>query len=127
MNKQHPQTSWGTTTRHLTVTIAVATACLLASLAPSFADDDKSRQRRKPNGAAQSQQDQIRDALKLGEIRPLAEIMVAAEAAVPGQVVGVEVERIQGKLVYELKIVSEKGRIREVYVDAANLDIIKVK
>jgi uncharacterized membrane protein YkoI len=103
-------------------------ACLGALIAVTAqADDKREKSRHQSSREAITQHDQIRDALKRGEIKPLVEIMAAAEAVVPGQVVGVEVEHVQGKLVYELKIVSAKGRIREVYVDAANLDIVKVK
>jgi uncharacterized membrane protein YkoI len=88
----------------------------------SASGDDKSAKRR---GA--TQQDQVLEAVKRGEIRPFAEIQAAAEMVMPGQVVGVEIERRKGRLVYEFKIIAAGGRVREVYVDAATLDIVKIE
>lgn len=84
--------------------------------------DDKTEKARRA-----TQQDQILEAVKRGEIRPLLDIQAAAEKAVPGQIVGVEIERRKGRLVYEFKIIAAGGRVREVYVDAATLDIVKVE
>jgi uncharacterized membrane protein YkoI len=97
------------------------TAILLAT--PILADDKHERRR----GETDVHQDQVLEALQKGEIRPLAEVLAAAERVMPGQVLGVKVKRKGGRLVYELKILAERGRLREVYVDAANLDIIKVE
>jgi uncharacterized membrane protein YkoI len=90
--------------------------------AGAVAADDKSEK-----GRHATQQDQVLEAVRRGEIRSFAEIQAAAEKVVPGQVVGVEVERRKGKLIYEFKIVAAGGRVREVYVDAATLDLVKVE
>jgi uncharacterized membrane protein YkoI len=99
----------------------VMTAILLAT--PTLADDKNERRRKEPD----VHQDQVLEALQRGEIRPLAEVLAAAEKVMPGQVLGVKVKRKEGRLVYELKILAGRGRLREVYVDATNLDIIKVE
>jgi uncharacterized membrane protein YkoI len=78
-------------------------------------------------GRRATQQDQILEAVRRGEIRPLLEIQAAAEKAVSGQIVGVEIERRKGRFVYEFKIIAAGGRVREVYVDAATLDIVKIE
>lgn len=88
---------------------------------PVAADDKREKGRRA------TQQDQIQDAVKRGEIRPFPQIQEAAEKAVPGQVVGVEIERRKGRLVYEFKIIAAGGRVREVYVDAATLEVVKIE
>lgn len=74
-----------------------------------------------------TQQDQVLEAVRRGEIRPFAEIQAAAEKIMQGQIVGVEIERRKGRLVYEFKIIVTGGRVREVYVDAATLDIVKIE
>ena len=56
-------------------------------------------------------QDQVLDAVKRGEIRPLAEIQAVAEKAMPGQFIGVEIKRRKGRLVYEFKIIATGGRL----------------
>jgi|AP12_2_1047962.scaffolds.fasta_scaffold14749_3 uncharacterized membrane protein YkoI len=57
-------------------------------------------------------------ALQHGLALPLAVILKTVEEQVGGDVVGVELEREDGRYVYELKIVAPDGRLREVYVDA---------
>jgi uncharacterized membrane protein YkoI len=39
----------------------------------------------------------------------------------------VKVKRLNGQRVYELKIIAAQGRVREIYVDAASLAIVKVE
>lgn len=68
-------------------------------------------------------QDCARDAFQSGEIRPLAEVIAAARAKVPGEVVKVELEREHGVWVYEIKILTSEGRRREVEIDAKTLEI----
>lgn len=101
--------------------VLVVTGILLTT--PSVADDKHERRR----GETDVHQDQVLEALQRGEIRPLAEILAAAEKVMPGQVLSVKVKRKEGRFVYELKILAGRGRLREVYVDAASLDIIKVE
>jgi uncharacterized membrane protein YkoI len=79
------------------------------------------------DGKKNLNQDQVHELVKSGEIRPLDDVLAAAAKVVPGQVIKVEVERKRGRLIYELKIISDRGRVHEVYVDAATLDIVKVE
>lgn len=111
--------------RVITASIA-ALLCVFLLARPAVADGDGKRRR---DGAAQGQlqQDQVLEAVKRKDIRPLAEIQAAAEKAMPGQVVGVEIKRRDGKFVYEFKIVAARGRLREIYVDAATLEILKIE
>jgi uncharacterized membrane protein YkoI len=44
-----------------------------------------------------------------------------------GEVVGVEFEREYGRYVYEFKIVTPAGRLREVYVDAMSAEVLKTE
>ncbi len=39
----------------------------------------------------------------------------------------IEVERKRGRIVYELKIIAEGGRVRELYIDAATLEVLKAE
>jgi uncharacterized membrane protein YkoI len=94
---------------------------------PVNADDKEHKRRRPKSNESDIDQDEILDALKRREIRPLPEILAAAEAVMPGQVVGVKVKRLNGQRVYELKIIAAQGRVREIYVDAASLAIVKVE
>ena len=105
---------------------AAAMACLAYLSAPSAADKDEKRHGHRASVPG-TDQDQVLDAVKRGEIRPLAEIQAVAEKAMPGQLVGVEIKRRKGRLVYEFKIIATGGRFREIYIDGATLDIVKVE
>ncbi|TDR88172.1 PepSY domain-containing protein [Enterovirga rhinocerotis] len=69
-------------------------------------------------------QDAARRAMQRGEIRPLDQVLAAARAAVPGDVVSVELERKKGRWLYELKILTPAGKRREVKIDARTLAIL---
>jgi uncharacterized membrane protein YkoI len=74
-----------------------------------------------PGGAAladRADQQEVRLAVERGEIRPLADILGSLRDKLPGEVVGVEVERSKGRWIYELRVVDRGGRLLEVYVDA---------
>ncbi len=90
-------------------------------------DDDHRRVERRVERDGEVNQDSARDALAKGAIKPLPDVLKAGEAAMPGQVVGVKLKRKKGRLVYELKILAAQGRLREVYIDAANLEIIRIE
>lgn len=71
--------------------------------------------------------DAIRHAVEAGEIRALTEILSDVRARLPGEIVGVEVEREDGRWFYEFRTVDSKGRVFEVYVDAHSGKIERVK
>ena len=62
--------------------------------------------------------DRARRAVERGEILPMAQLLARLNKQVPGEVVGVELEREHGTWVYEFKIIDPKGRLIEVYLDA---------
>lgn len=59
-----------------------------------------------------------RQAVQNGEALPLSEILARVGGALPGQIVGVEIERDDGVWIYEFRVVDAAGRRREVHVDA---------
>lgn len=103
------------------IATTLLTAVLLASGGASTSADDRRDRHSKVS------HDEVLAALQRNEIRPLPEILAAAEKVVAGPVVKVEVKRKNGRFLYEIKIIGEQGRVREVYVDAASLDIMKVE
>jgi uncharacterized membrane protein YkoI len=68
--------------------------------------------------------DRARRALAEGRARPLSEILVLLEGRLGGEMVGVRFKRKGGRYVYELKVVTPSGRLREVYVDAMTASIL---
>jgi uncharacterized membrane protein YkoI len=71
--------------------------------------------------------DQARQAVESGEIRPLADILNAVRGKLPGEVVGVKLEREAGAWMYELRVVDEKGRLFEIHIDARSGEIDRTK
>ncbi|NEV62087.1 peptidase M4 [Thiorhodococcus minor] len=69
--------------------------------------------------------DRARHALERGEVRPVEEILAAARDAVPGEVVGLELEHEDGHWVYEVKVIAEDGRLMEVLVNGADARVLE--
>lgn len=69
--------------------------------------------------------DRARRATERGEILPLETIYARALARIPGRVLEAELERKGGLWVYELKILDDRGRLFEVYLDASTGAILK--
>jgi uncharacterized membrane protein YkoI len=94
---------------------------LFAAAAPSCALADDADDRR--------DHDLARQALVEGRIKPLAEITALLQKQMPGEVVGVEIERDEktGTFVYEFKVLTPGGHLKEVDVDATNGTILKTE
>ena len=98
----------------LSLMLVLALALTLALAGPARAGEDV-------------EQDRVRRAVERGEMLPLATILAAIRPRLPGEVAGVEVERHKGKWLYEFRVVDEKGRLYEVYVDAKTAEIERIK
>ena len=95
--------------RRLAVTLAM---CLVLA-APALADDrDHERARR---------------ALEAGEILPLGEVLARIAREMPGDVLEVELERDDGRWIYEIKLLRADGALLEVEVDAATAAVLDVE
>ncbi|NEX20170.1 peptidase M4 [Thiorhodococcus mannitoliphagus] len=68
--------------------------------------------------------DRARHARERGEVRPIEEILAATRAAVPGEIIGLELEREHGHWVYEIKVITQDGRLLEVMVDGADARVL---
>jgi uncharacterized membrane protein YkoI len=71
--------------------------------------------------------DSVRTAVERGEIRSLADILAMVRGKLPGKVAGVEIERENGRWLYEFRVVDGKGRLFDVSVDARTATIERVK
>jgi uncharacterized membrane protein YkoI len=65
--------------------------------------------------------------LSEGRIRPLEDIVEAARAKVPGQMLEVELEIEDGVYVYDVKVLQPNGRVVEVEADAKTGAVLKVE
>jgi uncharacterized membrane protein YkoI len=107
-------------TLKLILTVACV-AVLTAVVLPSYAGggDDKAKHAR--------EHEEIRAAMQRGEVLPLGKILAIAQEKVPGDVIEVELENKHGALVYEIKVLTESGRVREVKIDARKGTVIKIE
>jgi uncharacterized membrane protein YkoI len=71
--------------------------------------------------------DAIRGALQRGEVLPLAKILAIAQEKVPGDVIEVELESKRDALVYEIKVLTHSGRVREIKIDARTGTVLKIE
>jgi len=69
--------------------------------------------------------DEARRAVELGKARPLAEILDRIQPRLGGKVIGVELEKERERYIYELKVVTSGGELREIYVDAMTGEMLK--
>ncbi len=72
-------------------------------------------------------QDEARQAVEAGEIRPLTEILQVVGGKLPGEIVGVKLERKGSQWIYEFRVVDKTGRLFEVYVDARSGEVDHTK
>ena len=68
--------------------------------------------------------DRAREALRAGEIVPLDEILDVLSAQDAGQVLEVELERHDGRWIYEIETLDPQGMIAKHAVDATTKEIL---
>lgn len=102
------------------MTKQLTTLLVLASLAATAAQPARAGHGRKDHEVA-------RAALARHEILPLTRILALAAQKVPGDVLKVELEDDDGRLVYELKVLARDGRLRELKIDARSGALLKIE
>jgi len=94
--------------------LAVVLAVAAALAGPARADGSIDHQR-------------ARAAMLAGEIRPLGDILQRLHPRLGGDVIAIELEREDGRWVYEFKVLQPGGRIVEWYVDARDGSVLQRK
>jgi uncharacterized membrane protein YkoI len=92
--------------------LAIVAASGLA-WAPVHADDDDV--------------EELRQAVQRKEIRSLSDILAMIRGKLPGDVIGVEIEREDGRWQYEFKVIDSQGRLFDVRVNARTAQIERIK
>lgn len=75
---------------------------------------------------ADEEQDRARAALAAGEIQPFGAIEDSVTKHVSGEIIDVGLDQDGSQWIYELKLRDSLGRVREVEVDAASGEILKL-
>jgi len=103
--------------RHLAfaavLTLPLLSAPVLHAFAQAAEDEDQD-------------QEIARQALENKEILPLSAVLAKVEGKVTGDIVEIELERKKGQWVYEIEVIGEDGRVRDVDVDAKTGEVINV-
>lgn len=71
--------------------------------------------------------EEIRQLRESGQILSAEDILARSRSLQPGQVVGLELERDDGRWIYEVKLIDERNRVHELELDAANGEVLERK
>jgi uncharacterized membrane protein YkoI len=96
---------------------------VLALCGAAVADDQHEGARERDH----HRQDQLREAVERGEIKPLSDVLRLVKPKLPGEVVGVEAEHKADGWTYELRILDAQGRVFDAQVDAATATITGIE
>jgi uncharacterized membrane protein YkoI len=100
--------------------------CLFSAgfaLMPAHAASDVVQEQ--DDGDDAREQYDAREALRLGKIRPLEEIVAAVREKIAGDIIEIEFEVDDGRYIYEIELIQPSGQIVEIEVDAQTKDIIE--
>ena len=76
---------------------------------------------------ADSDHDRARQAVQSGQVLPLPAVLEALSREVPGQVLEVELEREDGRWIYEIKLLQSGGQLVKLKVDAQTARVLRRK
>ncbi len=74
-----------------------------------------------------SDQDRARAAVQAGEVMPLPALLERVQRSHPGQVLRVELERDDGRWIYELRVLQADGRLLKLEVDARSAEVLEAE
>ena len=68
--------------------------------------------------------EEVRQLREAGKILPAEEILMRSRKVQPGQVVGLELEREHGRLIYEVKLIDNANKFHKLELVAATGDVL---
>lgn len=71
--------------------------------------------------------ERARAAVQAGEVLPLPVLLERLQRSHPGRVLELELEREDGRWVYELKLLQADGQLLKLELDARTADVLKIK
>mgnify|MGYP003579759015 CR=1 FL=1 len=107
--------------RRFLAPLAALPLCLAAPALLADDDDGDKRARK------QREQAEARAALQRGDILPLPRILEHAQRAVPGDVIEVELERKDRGYRYEVKVLTARGLVHEIKLDAKTGAVLSIE
>ncbi len=70
---------------------------------------------------------EARRLMESGAVLPLQTILDRIHLDYPGRVLEVELEKEHGIIIYEIEIVDDEGKVRELRVNASNGELLRVR
>lgn len=101
--------------RHARLKIALASLLLVGLAQPSAWGSDSGDHER------------ARAAVEAGQVLPLPTLLERLRRTHPGQVLELELERDDGRWIYEIKLLQANGQLLKLDVDAATAQVLQVK
>ena len=109
----------------LALTIALPESAVAQSRSSSSSSQSSSSSSNNSSSSSRhSDQDEARDAVRKGKIMPLTAILEIVTKREPGTVMEVELETKNGKLTYRIEVLNDKGRRREIRLDARSGEVL---
>ncbi len=71
--------------------------------------------------------DRARMLKQRGDILPLEQVIESAMAVKPGQILETELDEDDGRYVYELEILDERGQVWELELDASTAELLELE
>lgn len=71
--------------------------------------------------------DRARAAVQAGEVLPLATLLERLQRSHPGQVMELELEREDGRWIYEIKLLQADGQLLKLELDARTAQVLKLR
>ncbi len=78
-------------------------------------------------GGDRGDHERARAAVRTGEILPLATLLERLQRTHPGQVLELELEREDGRWIYEIKLLQADGQLLKLALDARTAQVLEVK
>jgi uncharacterized membrane protein YkoI len=99
---------------------AILALCLSVGAGTALADRDSSRDR-------DDDHERVWETRKRGAILPLETILDGVLKSYPGEVIEIEFDDDDGQLIYEIKVLTRRGIVLEMDVDARNGRILDLE
>lgn len=71
--------------------------------------------------------DRARAAVQAGEVLPLGQVIERLQRTHPGQILELELDRENGRWIYEVKLLQADGQLLKLELDARTADVLEVK
>ncbi len=101
-----------------------ALLALLLLMPGAHAGGERERDRERDH---ERDHERARAAVQAGQVLPLATLLQQLQRSHPGQVLEVELERDDGRWIYEIKLLQGGGQLLKLELDAATGQVLKAR